>query len=308
VSTEENGFWSVIITPNSGRKGRSSDDAVAVDKDRDWIETRILSPRRLGQPVAVDGHTLEWSEIDRIRITVSDVPSGQVIERLKAQDRASSVAMFGGPSYKWRAAAAGKDMTDSLIDGPPGTEAVAPASSAKPRLKAGDRSRVMVVHGRDSQARRALFDFLRALGLKPGEWRALIAETEKASPYIGEVLDLAFERAAAVVVLLTPDDEAKLRDEFVEDGDSDEEKKLTPQPRPNVLFEAGMAFGLHPDRTVLVELGTVRQFSDVAGRHIVRLNGTPGPLRDIAGRLKAAGCAVDDSGDDWADPHRFPAR
>jgi hypothetical protein len=109
-------------------------------------------------------------------------------------------------------------------------------------------------------------------------------------------------------VLFTPDDEAKLRDEFVGDNDPDYERRLTPQARPNVLFEAGMAFGIHPDRTVLVEIGQLRPFSDVFGRHVVRLNGTAGPLRDIAGRLKAAGCAVDDGGDDWADPERFPKR
>jgi predicted nucleotide-binding protein len=153
-----------------------------------------------------------------------------------------------------------------------------------------------------------MFDFLRALGLSPMEWRGMLAQTGKATPYIGEVLDRAFEEAAAVVVLLTPDDEARLREELVQAGDRGDERELTPQARPNVLFEAGMAFGLHPERTVLVQLGNVRPFSDVAGRHVVRLDGQEQRLRDIASRLKTAGCAVDDSGDDWADPRRFPSR
>jgi hypothetical protein len=83
--------------------------------------------------------------------------------------------------------------------------------------------------------------------------------------------------------------------------------ELTPQARPNVLFEAGMAFGVHADRTVLVELGSMRPFSDIYGRHVVRLNGTDKPLRDIARRLEGIGCAVDDSNDDWAST-RFPER
>jgi hypothetical protein len=97
-------------------------------------------------------------------------------------------------------------------------------------------------------------------------------------------------------------------DEYVQETDPDYERNLTPQARPNVLFEAGMAFGLHPERTVLAELGALRPFSDIFGRHVVRLDGTEQPLRDISGRLQTAGCAVDDSGDDWSDPARFPRR
>lgn len=296
-------YWNVIVSPTHRGKGRAKDDAVAVDKDRDWIERRILQPRRDGRSIAIDGHTLAWEDIERIRVTVAEAPSAVRIEQIKASDRASQVAMIGGPSYKWRAASYANDVTDDLIEGPPGTSAE--GGAAPERV---DDQRVMVVYGRDGEARRAMFDYLRALGLDPGEWRKLVAETEKGAPYVGEVLERAFERAAAVVVLFTPDDEAKLRGEFLNDGDAEYERALTPQARPNVLFEAGMAFGIHPDRTVLVELGQLRPFSDVFGRHVVRLDGTAAPLRDIASRLRAAGCDIDDDGDDWADPDRFPQR
>lgn len=295
-------YWNVIVSPKGSKRARR-DDAVTVDKDRGWIERRVLQPRREGRAIAVAGQTFEWDEIERIRITVADAPSEQVAEQIKAEDRASRVAVLGGPGYQWRAAARARDVTDDLIEGPPGTSAETGAAPARV-----DPRRVMVVYGRDGEARRALFDYLRALGLEPAEWRKLVAETNKASPYIGEVLDRAFERAAAVVVLFTPDDEARLRDDFVTDKDPDYERELTPQARPNVLFEAGMAFGIHPDRTVLIEMGRLRPFSDVFGRHVVRLDGSAAPLRDIASRLKAAGCTVDDGGDDWADPARFPKR
>ncbi|HEV7752228.1 MAG TPA: nucleotide-binding protein [Baekduia sp.] len=296
-------FWNVIVSPKQQGKGRTKDDAVVVDKDRDWIEQRIMQPRRDGRPIAVDGRTFAWGEVERLRITVADAPSERRIEEIRARDRASQVAMLGGPSYKWRAASSARDVTDDLIEGPPGTSTE--AGSAPERV---DPRRVMVVYGRDNEARRAMFDYLRALGLEPGEWRMLVAETEKGSPYIGEVLERAFESAAAVVVLFTPDDEAKLRDDLLSDADPEYERTLTPQARPNVLFEAGMAFGIHPDRTVMVELGALRPFSDVFGRHVVRLDGSAAPLRDIASRLKVAGCTVNDGGDDWADPGRFPLR
>jgi hypothetical protein len=274
-------FWHVIITEKASGRARRRDDTVAVDKDREWIERRILGPRQLGEPIAVAGRTFEWDEIERVRITVSDVPSATLIEQIKERDRQSSVAVLGGPGYEWRAAHSARDVTDDVIEGPAGT-----SKEAGPAPSRVDPRRVMVVYGRDAEARRAMFDFLRPLALEPAEWSILVAETGKGAPYVGEILERAFERAAAVVVFFTPDDEARLRDDFLADSDPQYERELTPQARPNVLFEAGMAFGVHPDRTVLVELGELRAFSDIYGRHVVRLDGTEAPLRDIARRLR----------------------
>ena len=55
---------------------------------------------------------------------------------------------------------------------------------------------------------------LRAVGLEPIEWNQAVKATKKGSPYLGEILDKAFRDAAAVVVLLTPDDSAKLKKQF----------------------------------------------------------------------------------------------
>jgi predicted nucleotide-binding protein len=169
------------------------------------------------------------------------------------------------------------------------------------------RLKVMVVHGRDTAARDAMFEFLLALRLHPMEWSQLVSGTGSAAPYVGQVLDHAFAEAAAVVVLLTPDDEARLREPFRDANDPEHERRLTPQARANVLFEAGMALGLHPERTVIVELGKVRPFSDIHGRHVVRLDGSTASLIDIANRLEAAGCLVDRSGTSWALTERFEA-
>jgi hypothetical protein len=143
-----------------------------------------------------------------------------------------------------------------------------------------------------------MFAFLRAIGLDPIEWGKALAATGSASPYIGEVLDTAFGMAQAIVVLMTPDEMAYLLSDHGS-GPDDPDTKVAPQARPNVLFEAGMAMGRDPKRTVLVELGTLRPFSDVAGRHAVRLNDSPDKRIDLANRLKTAGCDVDTSGTDW---------
>ncbi len=156
-----------------------------------------------------------------------------------------------------------------------------------------DSRRVFVVHGRNLKARDAMFSFLRALDLSPIEWTEAVSFTGKGSPFIGEVLEQAFSEAAAVVVLITGDDVARLGTRFQDLHDPPHETSLTPQARPNVLFEAGMAFGRHPDRTILVSLGYSRPFSDVAGRNEVRISNRPEHRQALAARLSAAGCAVD---------------
>ena len=197
-----------------------------------------------------------------------------IIARLKAQDQRSSVAVFGGPTYKQRVPYAARDVTDELIDGPTGS--LAEGAEGANALSQSDPRAVMVVYGRNLAARDAVFDFLRALGLRPLEWGQLVTGTGSSAPYVGEVLEHAFQRAHAVVVILTPDDEARLREPFRAGTEPVHETELTPQARPNVLFEAGMAFGVHPDRTLLVQVGSVRPFSDGAGRHVVR---TTAPTR-----------------------------
>lgn len=167
-----------------------------------------------------------------------------------------------------------------------------------PEGKVKNAKKVFVVHGRNLAARDAMFAFLRTIGLEPIEWSTAISATGSASPYIGQALDAAFEMAQAVVVLLTPDDIAYLRSEYA-NGDDDPERVPSPQARPNVLFEAGMAMGRHPERTVLVELGSLRAFSDVAGRHAVRLDNSSQKRNDLANRLKDAGCDVSTAGSDW---------
>ena len=111
-------------------------------------------------------------------------------------------------------------------------------------------------------------------------------------PYIGQILDAAFSRAHAVVVLLTPDDQARLRSQFRRDSDPPHEVELSGQARPNVLFEAGMAMGRNRERTILVELGVLRAFSDIAGLHVIRLDDGSQRRQELAQRLQAAGCAV----------------
>lgn len=175
----------------------------------------------------------------------------------------------------------------------------------QPNKSSKNADTVFVVHGRNTQARDELIQFLRSLEIKVIEWSKAVALTKKPNPYIGEVIDAGFQNARAIVVLLTPDDEAKLKDKFLQAGDHLFERKATGQPRQNVLFEAGMAFGKYNATTVLVRIGTLRPMSDVAGIHILHLADSATSRRQFVSKLKIAGVALDDDGDDWLTAGKF---
>lgn len=179
----------------------------------------------------------------------------------------------------------------------PRPKPAAPISVTNPR-------EIAVVHGRDFEVRSAVFEFLRSLDLHPREWEELLSRASSATPYTGHLLDKLFENAQAVVVIFSPDDEARLHPELQSDTEPVHETRFTCQSRPNVLFEAGMAFGLYPHRTILVEVGELRPVSDLIGRNTVRLGGNLA-IKSFVNRLQAAGCPVNTDGTDWLRIERF---
>jgi predicted nucleotide-binding protein len=173
-----------------------------------------------------------------------------------------------------------------------------------PSDKTDDKhKKVMVIYGHDEEANTALFDCLRAMGLKPQEWGQLIQQSQVGSPYIGAVLDEALKNVQAVVAFFTPDEHVIPRASYAAGQDG-----WRLQARPNVLIEAGMALATHPRETILVVLGNQELPSDLSGRHFIRLDGTGIPLKNLGDRLKTAGCAVELDGTDWLNPGRFPNR
>jgi len=166
-----------------------------------------------------------------------------------------------------------------------------PKATVKPM---SENRRVFVVHGRNERLRVALFTLLRALGLEPLEWTAVIEATENPAPHINEILKVGFRIAQAAIVLFTPDDEARLKAELRKVDDPPYESELYPQPRLNVVFEAGMAIAWFPNQTVFVQVGTSRPFSDIAGIHYIKMDNSVAKRKDFAQRLKMAGCKIID--------------
>ena len=269
--------------------GRSHNEEI-YNCSRELLEERILSPRSKGVPIAVNGKVFPDERIERIRIW-------ETAHAIESLSQFLSSAYISGTA---------KDVTDDFITGPPGQDSTERQSVQKDLRPPTDTRDVFVIHGRNAPARDAMFAFLRSLSLHPLEWQELVAQTRHGSPYIGDILEVAFSRAHALVVLMTPDDEARLR-EPLRNGHEPCEAILQGQARPNVLFEAGMAFGRNAARTVLVQLGNLRRFTDVDGRHTIRWDGSPGRRNELAQRLKSAGCPVNTDGNDWLTAGDFSA-
>jgi len=204
------------------------------------------------------------------------------------------------------------DVTDYLRRAHPMQQASASASASarqRPYLPetdseqrqamTGDRRNVFLVHGRDNAARTDMVALLRALDLRVVSWRDAAARAGGGTPYTGDVVRAGMDLAAAVVVLLTPDDVGYVRPEFRQERDGPDDLRPTGQARLNVIFEAGMAMARDRDKVVIVEVGATRALSDTAGLNVVRLDDGIEARRDLAGRLRAAHLDVDTDREEW---------
>jgi predicted nucleotide-binding protein len=193
--------------------------------------------------------------------------------------------------------------------------AAAPGSEARPAADTGDqvparpgpegatgedlRRKVFVVYGRDGQAERAIFDFLRAIDLYPLEWELVVKQTGKIAPSLAESVRAGLASAHAVVVLFTPDDVVRLHPDLHAKNETTAETEDSMQARPNVLLELGMALMSHPNNTLVLIVGDQRPVTDLGGVNYVTIADTVDCRQKIATRLQAAGCRVDLHGNHW---------
>jgi predicted nucleotide-binding protein len=176
----------------------------------------------------------------------------------------------------------------------------APASS-KNSLVSTNNNSIFVVHGRDAQLNADMFAFLRAIGLDPLEWSQAIKSAKGANPHVDDVISNAMNRVQGVLVMFSPDEEARIKSKFVIAADKKKGlDKLDSQARPNVIFEAGLALGAHSNKTLIVQVGEMREISDIAGKHLIHLSNDAASRKELAQRLKSKlKFKVDMTGNDW---------
>ena len=189
----------------------------------DLLQPRIVDRWDRGELVTWDGETA-----DSTRSKIVVVKTDKAVDKKAPWDDIS---------------AQGSEVTNEWVTGPAGASLPAqPSASGERESPLRDHRRVMVVHGRNTGARDAMFTFLRALGLIPIEWEQAIRESGAASPHNLDAVRAAMDIAQAVVVVLTAEDRAGLLP-VLADGD-EAETELRGQPRQNVVLEAGLALGV----------------------------------------------------------------
>lgn len=158
---------------------------------------------------------------------------------------------------------------------------------------------VFVVHGRDSAVQKDLFKFLRVIGLQP---TIFDRARSPGSEMNFDIVRTGMESAAAVLLLLTPEEASYLRDDLRFPG----EDGHVWHPRPNVIFEAGWALGAHQGKTTIVEAGFTHSISDMHGFNTVRMSGGQHALNDLVHRLKLLGLQPDTTDSAWMVAEEYP--
>lgn len=240
----------------------------------------------------------------RVNQLIAQIASNQLVARraaamLLARKLGINFSRFATPED--RAEMRGHAVSQAQIDdAPPGAPVIQslPRESAKPAVKPTKNNTLFVVHGRDTRLNEDMFGLLRALGLNPIEWSKAVAKTRGNNPDVDKIIAGQMKSVQGIVVMISPDEQAKLKARFA-DPAMPSEKTLQDQARPNVLFEAGWAFGAYPDKTLLVRIGQTRPISDLGGKHIMKLSNSGASRKEFAQRLKKMKFKVDTEGTSW---------
>jgi predicted nucleotide-binding protein len=280
----------------------SNETDYEMDLPLDKVSSTLAAYVR-GEQFMLNGRILRDTGVSRLRAAATDRPARDVYAEVE-REPARPGTVRANHKWQWHVMQRGQDVTRDLVEA--AGVSPSPVAAAPEDTLAANRRNVFVVHGRNAAARDAMFSFLRALDLSPMEWSAGVSETGMGSPYIGQVVDAIFAKAQAVVVLMTPDDRVELACALRGSSDPMDEVTVRGQARPNVFFEAGMAMALSQERTIIVELGSPKQCSDIDGRHTVRLDDSARKRQELMMRLETAGCEVH-NGTDWLGAGEFEA-
>jgi predicted nucleotide-binding protein len=262
--------------------------AIAADNlGRAFDLTTLKAP---GSPFADDA-VLAESMLERLDDEIAYLDQATERAHLSAQASPATTPTFDQSAERESAPATSQAAS--------GVTVARPAEAGTEVTASGDRRRnVFVVYGRDGQEH-AIFEFLRAIDLRPLQWESVVAESGNAAPSLAEAVRSGLAASHAVVVLLTPDDEVRLHPDLHQPDEGPDETEGSMQPRPNVLLELGMAMMSHPARTLMLGIGKRRPVTDLGGLNYITIADTVACRQHIANRLQLAGCRVDLQGDHW---------
>jgi predicted nucleotide-binding protein len=255
LRVESSMFYHIRIAQRSNK----SHEETKLDLTEKQLRDRFIQPYELGHSILINGKTIPSRDIERIRVARSQENSEELIAAVRAEDRASSIAILGG-SYEWRAAEKADDITDEFIRGPVGYKAaqiskskaasrkVQPDTSQRRRRPGASSKRVFVVHGHDHALKNDLEVLLHNIGLEPVVIHRQVDRGQTLIEKIENNSDVAY-----TIVLMTPDDCGTSAEHFKVPGEDTYvwrkeqiRKYVLPElrARQNVIFEFGYFAGL----------------------------------------------------------------
>lgn len=270
-------FYHVIIKPKSDKYCGE----YKTDLTKEQLISRFVEPYEQGMPIVINGKTVQPNDLERIRISKSERTIESFIPQIKAEDRASSVAIIGGPSYTYQAIGRATDVTDDFIEGAIGYKKVfSETKSHTHRSEECEPSRVFIVHGHDESAQNKAARFVEKLGFE-----AIILH-EKASS--GRTIIEKIEHYSDVgfaIVLYTPDDVGNVKSE---------PDNLNVRARQNVVFEHGYLIGKLGRQNVsaLVD-GKLELPNDISGVVYISLDEGSAWQLQLAKEMKQSGYQID---------------
>jgi len=122
-----------------------------------------------------------------------------------------------------------------------------------------------VVHGHDITAYKEVVAFLNELGINVVEFHVAGGTADNVLEKVTE----GIRDANLIIVLFTPDEHATFHDSLT--GTLRQSKLGTNeplagwQPRPNVMFEAGISLAVARPKTLILKSGPIRRISDLDG-------------------------------------------
>ncbi len=162
------------------------------------------------------------------------------------------------------------------------------------------RKKVFVVFGHNTFIAYEVRAFLKIIGLLPINWNLALEYAGLVAGPPGKALQSAFSQTWAVIVLLTGDDRILSTNQ---NNNPVNTPSPTFQPRANVLFEAGMAFGDKKlaNRTIVIEFACdqLELKENLSNHHRLKLDNSLYQRQEFIHRLRTAGCIIDLHSQEW---------
>lgn len=251
------------------------------DLTREKLFSRFIEPYEQGNPIVINGKTVQAEDFERIKIFESDRIIESFIPQIKADPFNSPAALLGRLSYTHQAILRTKDVTDDFIEGVVGyKKALVSSKNTESTLREGNKRQVFIVHGHDESAQNKAARFIEKLGFEA----IILHEKASSGKTIIEKIEY-YSDVGFAIVLYTPDDVGSVKSK---------PDNLNVRARQNVVFEHGYLIGKlgRENVTALVD-GKLELPNDISGVVYIGLDDASAWRLQLAKEMKQSGYNID---------------